>query len=586
MGKSFYILSYEVTLKEEYETFNDIFNIFHKMSWERYEDFVEKIYDMSNLDTLMEKLYEISIQELSICVDRAIKMLIGLDIWNVSKEDFWNEYYNQKYFSIEQAYKTCVNHYSAIVEDIQSKKEYRELQRASRSKWSGGGFGLSGAIKGAINAGILNAITGAARFVGDSVVDIMDNYSANSQKQNLQNSGLFEEYALELRKACESVGFALYNKFIQLGIANQVSFNAREAISIFSNVKKNYSLSKKEQIKKLVYCINEYPYNFEVYKRLFELMGHANLQVMELAENFGFEYEVLNHYINNFLKDIDIFISRPDTTPRDSQKKYLSLIYVLKKYGIMNDDESWNNEIIDKMFTDDFINEIKNVLKDIKEKSCTVNNIVYKSPEIAQKEYEKKQREPEIQRVEEYSRDNGQSAGDWIKIILGLLVTIVFIVFVVKVFIGITQTVKNDMNGVGDQSVSTDVSKKDSANSEISDLKPLNPDEPEYFDNSYIINYHRWFGGDIIKKSEGKYVDSEKTYVRYIYSYDNDEYPNYYTALLRKNGFTQTEKILPTDDENVMKEKYVDSPYVVYVYTIYDEKIYGEKAILIVVPNK
>ena len=47
----------------------------------------------------------------------------------------------------------------------------RTLERAGRGRWQGGGFGIKGAIKGAIQAEILNVGTNAIRKIGDSIVD-------------------------------------------------------------------------------------------------------------------------------------------------------------------------------------------------------------------------------------------------------------------------------------------------------------------------------------------------------------------------------------------------------------------------------
>lgn len=61
------------------------------------------------------------------------------------------------------------------VSDFQNELSFqRQVQRANRSRWYGGGFGLSGAIKGAMMAGMMNAGTSVFRGIGDSFINAKD----------------------------------------------------------------------------------------------------------------------------------------------------------------------------------------------------------------------------------------------------------------------------------------------------------------------------------------------------------------------------------------------------------------------------
>lgn len=50
----------------------------------------------------------------------------------------------------------------------------RQMQRRGRSHWQGGGFGFSGAVKGALMAGMMNAGASAIHGIGDSFIDAKD----------------------------------------------------------------------------------------------------------------------------------------------------------------------------------------------------------------------------------------------------------------------------------------------------------------------------------------------------------------------------------------------------------------------------
>lgn len=61
------------------------------------------------------------------------------------------------------------------VSDFKNELSFqRQVQRSSRSRWQGGGFGISGAIKGAMMAGMMNAGTSIFRGIGDSFINAND----------------------------------------------------------------------------------------------------------------------------------------------------------------------------------------------------------------------------------------------------------------------------------------------------------------------------------------------------------------------------------------------------------------------------
>ena len=61
-----------------------------------------------------------------------------------------------------------------LEEFVEQLKSYRAKNRSQGIQWQGGGFGLSGAIGGAVMAGALNLATDAVRGIGHAVVDSAD----------------------------------------------------------------------------------------------------------------------------------------------------------------------------------------------------------------------------------------------------------------------------------------------------------------------------------------------------------------------------------------------------------------------------
>lgn len=92
-----------------------------------------------------------------------VNLLNHAGIYNVDLEVFWKKYYVPKYLAPwEEAHDFFVEGYNHILEVGQEEFDFYEAQKRSRARIQGGGFGLLGAAKGILTAGVINALTGAA----------------------------------------------------------------------------------------------------------------------------------------------------------------------------------------------------------------------------------------------------------------------------------------------------------------------------------------------------------------------------------------------------------------------------------------
>lgn len=72
-----------------------------------------------------------------------------------------------------------------IDENVEVQKAYRELRKQFRNQWSGGGFGIAGALKGAAMAGVLNMGAGAVHSVANAIGNAQTNSKARAEKRRL-----------------------------------------------------------------------------------------------------------------------------------------------------------------------------------------------------------------------------------------------------------------------------------------------------------------------------------------------------------------------------------------------------------------
>lgn len=364
MSKKFQLLNnYEITISDELENYNIYHVLFSNKSWECYNSFFDIISEYSDINELMDDLYEISCYLINTSVELAVGILTKFNIWNISKNTFINEY--GSYFDIGDAYNRCVFVYSKIIDEYNSLAEYRSIERSSRSKWSGGGFGITGAVKGAISAGILNAATSAFRFVTDSVTDSFDQKKINTKINQFVNDFLLDDYIYDVKNACYTVGIALYDLLERLNIVDHINLDYESVEAIVSNIK-HYSKSKEESVSMLLHCLSIFPYDFEIYELLFELTYKYDLSVANMAEYFGFGNELAQYYENDFKdeswENIITYIKN-----NNSCEKSKLFEDFLKNKHLMNNDNTWNTRLIQAFNIDRLYKEAKEMYEYLKQ---------------------------------------------------------------------------------------------------------------------------------------------------------------------------------------------------------------------------
>ncbi len=86
-------------------------------------------------------------------------------------------------------------------------RSYRAAQSAKRLRWQGGGFGITGAIKGAITAGALNLGTDMVRGIGNSITNASDRAKFKKLEDELYKG---EDHASSLLYALNSWDTAMF----------------------------------------------------------------------------------------------------------------------------------------------------------------------------------------------------------------------------------------------------------------------------------------------------------------------------------------------------------------------------------------
>lgn len=248
------------------------------------ENEVKKIYSAGkDIDVVWDEI----VPMVQCVIDKLVKENVGI-LYNadiiISEKEFKNKY-TLIFFNY---LKELEEEYNAIIHKSNQIREAREYERAGRGHWEGGGFGVRGAIKGAITAGAFNMVADAGRAIGDSVVDGRDEAALKNQKVRLYNDKRFYQMIIERMRLC------LHR--VDIGMAEELA--SRRLIEPFdmdylSARKKivfalNYEKDKERLAKKAFEILRNYPFEMECYLIILEEISNMPDEVDELIRFIKF----------------------------------------------------------------------------------------------------------------------------------------------------------------------------------------------------------------------------------------------------------------------------------------------------------
>lgn len=150
-----------------------------------------KFYAIVNI---LEHFYESSCNAIS-----NLEESLGLSKNKELYEDI-NDFIEEKIEEITAAGET----FQTLDTNLNLEKQYRELRRATRGRWQGGGFGVQGAVKGAIEAGIMNAVSDTAHVAVNSFADGWSD-AKNKEEKNKIIREIYSDMPEKSRDALECI---------------------------------------------------------------------------------------------------------------------------------------------------------------------------------------------------------------------------------------------------------------------------------------------------------------------------------------------------------------------------------------------
>lgn len=177
------LLDKKIRVSPELVEYNNIWKMFveyaHKIVEEYNEFYRKKVFDFDGIHYYaIPKLHDY----IKDGIDFAVAKLKLNGVESISAPELW-DLCNRK---VDEMLATCMGDIllsqEAVLKYSNDIREMRSEERAARTQWVGGGFGIKGALVGAAKAELMNLGTNAIRGVGDAWVDAGDRKMVQQRK--------------------------------------------------------------------------------------------------------------------------------------------------------------------------------------------------------------------------------------------------------------------------------------------------------------------------------------------------------------------------------------------------------------------
>lgn len=250
--------SWTIRYVKDTEKVASLFGIFLKRAYDETNNLFKKYDDFGSIDGVLQNIPDMAQIAIDNALQDCLKILYNNNI-NMSAQQFIDKYYYEYTINYEPYYRDAVNRYAEIKKNKEALSAFRAAQKTSRSRWQGGGFGMSGAIKGAITASVMNIGTDFVRSFGDAATNRNDSRQIREQLKELYNDKKIR------REMCWGVYWCIMNAFYSLiaelkssGWAGIIELDEGQAETLFKNANQ-FADNREEYVEKVIKCILLFP---------------------------------------------------------------------------------------------------------------------------------------------------------------------------------------------------------------------------------------------------------------------------------------------------------------------------------------
>ncbi len=184
-------------------------------------------------------------------------------------------------------------------------KAAEENSKNPQDYWVGGGFGIGGAIKGAVKAEIMNIGTRALIGLAKNITGNTDQDKIERAKQRMYESGELENGCTNgVYRLCSEIFFVVYDILVEHRLVSPMEFDEERAVGKYRNIVKMYEGWKcdgNQAIRELCRCIEIFPYHLWFMAYIFKIDNRSRHGLEALAKYLGIDIG-----LSSWLKTIEL----------------------------------------------------------------------------------------------------------------------------------------------------------------------------------------------------------------------------------------------------------------------------------------
>lgn len=258
--------------------------------------------------------------------DRLYGELRDLGIYDMSKASYEKECVD--YTQADNAFVEIEDIYYDILDKQSEAAEYRAERKENRGRYVGGGFGMGGAIGGAMQAGALNMLSGAGHSFVNAVGNLGSSIEASNSLSSLYSSnGTLNTLVGGLRDTIlfsYNAHMNLINKL--LGKKYRYSpFDKDKAEALLDSAK---NVPEKRQ-ELLVKAFTAFPYKIDILEYIFENYTDERKNVWNISKRFHVD---LTESVKKIIAQV--YTGSARTSDIASQTAKQKIKEIMAEYGI------------------------------------------------------------------------------------------------------------------------------------------------------------------------------------------------------------------------------------------------------------
>lgn len=311
--------------------------------------FIEEYRKFKELDVLIKQGFHLGNLIINQVIEHAVKDCIDLEMYDVNVDVFMAHDYDNNIWKPWLEVCSIINDQYVDIECAKkSEEERRAFRKATRLQLVGGGFGLQGAAVGILKAGAVNAVTGIAHSIFNSIGNAWDSMNAYKKKCAIyENENTLKALQSALSQSILNVYDNLAINLLKLNVNNEG--NIRKFNAIMDNLCENRIPEDKVHTT-LFELLKLNPMNCSIYERLDECVVDEKSyhDFLNFKKIFGIcDYEVLNIKVNSALNETDPKMTELQLKAIDgNDDDKLALLKYCSTYDLLTNKEKYVDETI------------------------------------------------------------------------------------------------------------------------------------------------------------------------------------------------------------------------------------------------